>query len=76
MTGLSVRVSAESAHQIWPGLATTGLRVGVFAIGGVWMAGQPWFRLEYLFALSIVTVYLQAAVAYAWLRREITRRLA
>ena len=65
----------QALGNTWPPLASTFIRVALFMGIGVWLANQPWFELKYLFMVSIATVMLQAAITYAWLRRELDRRL-
>ena len=65
----------QALGNSWPALATTGLRVALFAIGGVWLAQRPGFEMRHIYMLSVATVVLQAVVAYLWLRREMARRL-
>ena len=65
----------QALGNSWPGLAATGTRVILFVAGGVWLVGQPGFELWHILALSVATVYLQATIAYVWLRLEMARRL-
>jgi Na+-driven multidrug efflux pump len=59
----------------WPSFAASGMRIVIFAIPAVWMARQPWFELHHIFMLSVATVLVQAVVNYAWVQRELARRL-
>lgn len=65
----------QALGNTWPALASTGLRVALFAFGGVWLARQPGFEMRHIYMLSIATVVLQAIVAYGWLRREMSRKM-
>ena len=65
----------QALGNTWPALASTGLRVTLFAIGGVWLAKQPGFEMRHIYMLSVATVILQAVIAYGWLRREMAKRL-
>jgi putative MATE family efflux protein len=61
----------QGLGNTWPPLYSTAIRVFLFMGVGIWMAHQPWFELNYLFAVSVATVMLQAVLTYAWLRREV-----
>jgi putative MATE family efflux protein len=76
-TGVAMTSSSlfQAMGNTWPSLGSSALRLLTFAIPGIWMAHQPWFELKYIFMLSVATVFLQAIVSYAWLRREFERRL-
>jgi putative MATE family efflux protein len=59
-----------------PALLASATRVALYVVAATWVARQPWFRLEHLWYLSVVTVALQMALV-AWLvRREMRIRLA
>ena len=75
--GFSQACSAlfQGMGNTWPSFASSAMRIGIFALPAVWMARQPWFELHHVFMLSVATVFVQAAVNYAWLRREFARRL-
>jgi hypothetical protein len=49
--------------------------LAVFVPAAVWLSTQPNFQLERLWQVSVITVWIQAGVSYALLRREFGRRL-
>jgi Na+-driven multidrug efflux pump len=59
----------------WPSLASSGFRLVIFAIPGLWMAQQPWFEMRHLFTLSIATTGLQALASFLLLRWQFRERL-
>ncbi|MEP7067653.1 MAG: MATE family efflux transporter [Usitatibacter sp.] len=65
----------QALGNTWPALASTALRLLIFAIPAVWLSRQPAFQLVQLWHLSVVTVLVQAATSYGLLRREFRRRL-
>jgi putative MATE family efflux protein len=65
----------QGLGNTWPPLYSTAIRVFLFMTVGIWMAHQPWFHLNYLFAVSVATVMLQALMTYAWLRQEVARKV-
>lgn len=58
-----------------PALLSSGSRLLSFAIPAVWMSGQPWFRLEYLWYVSVATVTMQAGLSWVLMRTQFKRRL-
>jgi putative MATE family efflux protein len=59
-----------------PSLLSSCTRLVTYAVPAIWMSGQPNFRIEYVWYLSIATVTLQAIVSILLLQREFGRRLA
>ncbi|MFL6578418.1 MAG: MATE family efflux transporter, partial [Povalibacter sp.] len=43
-----------------PALLSSGTRLLSFAIPALWMSAQPWFRVHYLWYVSVATVTMQA----------------
>jgi putative MATE family efflux protein len=66
----------QAMGNTWPVLLSSGSRVLTFVVPAVWLSRQPYFRLEHVWYLSVVTIVLQAAVSLALLRRELRRKLA
>lgn len=58
-----------------PSLAASASRLVTFAVPAVWLSRQPWFELRHLWYVSVVTVALQAALAWVLLEREMRARL-
>jgi putative MATE family efflux protein len=77
---VGITMCASSVMQgmgnTWPAFLSSVIRIGTFALPTVWLAAQPWFGLRHMYALSIATILLQAAINCLWLRRELRLRLA
>lgn len=58
-----------------PALLSSATRLLLFAIPGVWISRQPWFRLEHLWYVSVTTTTLQALVSWGLVRRQFRARL-
>jgi putative MATE family efflux protein len=76
-TGILVTCSSlfQGMGNTWPALASSAIRIVIFAVPAVWMSGRPGFELRDVFALSVATVFIQAVMTFAWLRVEFRRRL-
>jgi putative MATE family efflux protein len=66
----------QALGNTWPSFIATALRLFTFAIPALWLARQPGFRLEYVWYVSVATVWLQALLSYALLRMQFAKRLA
>ncbi|HEX6998252.1 MAG TPA: MATE family efflux transporter [Gammaproteobacteria bacterium] len=58
-----------------PALLSSATRIAVFVPLAFWLKAQPGFRLEEVWYLSVVTIWLQAGVSYMLLRRQFRQRL-
>jgi putative MATE family efflux protein len=58
-----------------PAMLSSGIRLAVFVPLAVWLAGQPEFRLNEVWWLSVSTVWLQGMVSYLLMRQQFKRRL-
>jgi putative MATE family efflux protein len=65
----------QAIGNTWPALASSALRVTVFAISGVWVSRVHGFELRHLWYAAVSVGFLQCAVSYALLQREFGRRL-
>ena len=65
----------QALGNTWPALASTALRLALFAIPAIWLSRQPGFQLVQVWYVSVASVLVQAAASYALLRREFHRRL-
>ena len=65
----------QGLGNTWPSLLSSGSRLVTFALPAIWMSRQPWFRLEHLWYLSVVTVALQALTSFWLLRTQFRTRL-
>jgi Na+-driven multidrug efflux pump len=59
-----------------PALLSSAVRLALFVPGAVWLSAQPGFHLERVWMLSVATVFLQAALSWWFLRRELGRKLS
>lgn len=59
-----------------PPLASSSLRLLVFALPAYWLSRQPGFQMAHVWYLSVVAVTLQLVANMLLLRREFARRLA
>ena len=59
-----------------PSLVASATRIVTFAVPAIWLSGQPWFELRHLWYTSVLTVALQAGVAWWMLAIEVRGKLA
>jgi Na+-driven multidrug efflux pump len=59
-----------------PALASSGMRLVLFAVPAFWLSRQPGFALKQIWYLSAASVVLQMVVTISLLMREFNRRLA
>ncbi len=65
----------QALGNTWPSVIASSTRLVTFALPAVYLSHQPNFHIEEIWHLSVVTVVLQALVAYWWVRRELNSRL-
>jgi hypothetical protein len=41
----------------------------------IWLANQPWVKIEHFWYLSVTSITLQALISYLLMRGEMRRRL-
>ena len=58
-----------------PSLLTSGSRVISFVLPAIWLSTQPWFEIHHLWYVSVLSLTLQAILAWALLAREMKIRL-
>lgn len=58
-----------------PAMLSSALRLATFVPFAVWFSTRPSFHLDEVWWLSVATVWLQGAVSYALMRRELNRKL-
>ena len=66
----------QALGNTWPSLAASAMRLLIFALPAIWLSRQPGFRLIDVWHLSVVTVFLQAAMSLWLLRGQFRTRLA
>jgi len=78
MSGLIFTCSGmfQAIGNTWPSVYASGTRLLTFALPVLWMAAQPWFRIEHVWYLSVATVVVQLAVALLLLRGQLAKRLS
>jgi putative MATE family efflux protein len=59
-----------------PSLITSFIRIVLVAIPSVFLSRMPGFHLNWIWYLSVASVFVQLAIALLFLRREFSRRLA
>ena len=58
-----------------PALLASGTRLVTFVVPAIWLSGQSWFELRYLWWVSVATLALQAVIAWLMLSVEMRRKL-
>lgn len=66
----------QAMGNTWPALASGASRLIIFGAPAVWLSMQPWFHLEQVWELSVVTVIVQAVVSFSLLQVEMRKKLA
>jgi len=59
----------------WPALASSASRLVTFALPAIWLAGWTGLKLEHVWTLSVASVWLQAGISFALLRKAMRKRL-
>ncbi len=57
-----------------PAVLASALRLVLFLVPAVWVAGRPGFQLRHLWTVSVAATTVHAVITLALLRREATRR--
>ncbi len=65
----------QGLGNTWPALMSSGMRILTFVLPALWLARQPWVKIEDFWYLSVASITLQAIVSYLLLRGEMRRRL-
>jgi len=65
----------QGLGNTWPTISSSIIRVFVFIVPAIWLSHQPHFELVDVWYLSVCSMFLQAIVSYALLRREFRRKL-
>jgi Na+-driven multidrug efflux pump len=66
----------QALGNTMPSLVASASRLISFVIPAVWMSSQPWFELPFLWYTSVVTVFVQAVMAWVLMAREMRRKLS
>ncbi len=77
MSGLIFTCSGtfQALGNTWPAILSSATRLATFVLPVLWISRQPGFRIEYVWYISVTTVWLQALLSYRLVRREMDRRL-
>jgi Na+-driven multidrug efflux pump len=65
----------QAMGNTWPPLASSAMRLLIFALPALILSRQPGFTIREAWYLSVTTVALQAVVNLLLLRREFVRKL-
>jgi putative MATE family efflux protein len=65
----------QGLGNTWPTIASSIIRVFVFIVPVLWLSTRPHFELVDVWHLSVVSMFLQAIVSFALLRREFGKKL-
>ena len=65
----------QGLGNTWPTISSSIIRVFVFIAPAIWLSQQPHFELVDVWYLSVCSMFLQAIVSFALLRREFRRKL-
>lgn len=66
----------QALGNTWPTVASSLVRMVLFITPAIWVASRPDFQLHEMWYVSLATMFIQAAISYAFVRREFARRLA
>jgi putative MATE family efflux protein len=65
----------QGMGNTWPALLSSGLRILTFVVPAIWLANQPWVKIEQFWYLSVGSITLQALISYLLMRGEMRKRL-
>ncbi len=66
----------QGLGNTWPALMSSGIRIFTFVLPAIWMAQQPWVKIEDFWYVSVASITLQAVISLLFLRSEMRKRLA
>ncbi|HLA70028.1 MAG TPA: MATE family efflux transporter [Steroidobacteraceae bacterium] len=65
----------QGLGNTWPTISSSVIRVFVFIVPVLWLSTQPNFELVHVWYLQVCSMFLQAVVSFALLRREFAKKL-
>jgi putative MATE family efflux protein len=65
----------QGLGHTWPALASTASRVVTFMLPAIWLSTVPDFGIERVWHLSVLSVWIQAAISLLLLQRTMKERL-
>ena len=66
----------QALGNTWPTIVSSGIRVTIFAVPALWLSTRPGFQLVDVWYVSLASMFVQAVISYALVRREFGRKLA
>ncbi len=66
----------QGLGHTWPALASTASRIFTFMLPAVWLSTVPGHRIDHVWMLSVASVWTQAVISFALLRRTMKAKLA
>jgi MATE family, multidrug efflux pump len=65
----------QALGNTWPSVLSSATRILTFALPVLWLSRRHGFQIEYVWYVSVSTVWIQALLSYLLVRREMDRRL-
>jgi len=65
----------QALGNTWPTIGSSAIRLAVFIGPTLWLSTRPGFELVQVWYVSVASMFLQAVVSFALLRREFARKL-
>jgi len=65
----------QALGNTWPTIGSSAIRLVVFIVPTLWLSTRPGFELVQVWYVSVASMFLQAIVSFALLRREFGRKL-
>ena len=53
----------QGLGNTWPALLSSGMRIFTFVLPAIWMAQQPWVKIEDFWYVSVASITLQAVIS-------------
>ncbi len=65
----------QALGNTWPTIMSSAVRVTIFVVPALWLSTRPGFELVDVWYVSLASMFVQAAISYALVRREFARKL-
>jgi putative MATE family efflux protein len=65
----------QALGNTWPTIGSSAIRLVLFVAPTLWLSTLPGFQLVHVWYVSLASMFVQAGISYALLRREFRRRL-
>jgi putative MATE family efflux protein len=66
----------QGLGHTWPALASTASRIVTFMLPAIWLSSLPGYHIDQVWYVSLVSVWIQAAISIVLLRQTMKARLA